>query len=119
MIHTTLRLLISTSLLVCIGCAKSTEKLSATERKPIVASAISFPMPTLAPRITPKDAKPQVVFVVQLEVWQISVPFGSVSNNAAFWKRVGEDNIDVAARDVLYLNGFRVGQAPINEWDYF
>jgi hypothetical protein len=117
MIHPTLRLFIA--IFVCIGCSKSAQKLSTTESKPIVASAISLPTPAKVPIIKPQDARPASVFVVQLEVWQISVPFGSVSNNAAFWKRVGEDNIDVATRDILYLNGFRVGQAPIREWDYF
>src|SRR3954464_1613200 len=115
MIYSTRRVLILLALFVCVGCSKSAQQLSSSENRPIVASAITLPTPPKVPILKPQDARPVSVFVVQLEVWQISVPFGSVSNNAAFWKRVGEDNIDVAARDVLYLNGFRVGQAPIRE----
>ena len=55
----------------------------------------------------------------QVELYQLSVPFGTVSRNEQFWKRVDEQSVDVATYDVLFKNGIRVGLAPIAEWDYF
>src|SRR5947208_6610040 len=69
--------------------------------------------------VDPKDATPAAQFVVQLDVYQLTVPFGCVSNNDALWKHVNEEHLDILARDVLYLNGVRVGQAPIAEWGFF
>jgi len=49
----------------------------------------------------------------------LQVPYGTVSRNEQFWKRVDEQCVDVGTYDLLFKNGVRVGQAPISEWDYF
>jgi hypothetical protein len=64
---------------------------------------------------TSSDAPAQL----QVELYQLQVPFGSVSHNGQFWKRVDEQCVDVATYDLLFKNGVRVGEAPIAEWDYF
>jgi len=67
----------------------------------------------------PRDATPEARVVVQLDVYQLIVPAGAVSNNDSFWKHVSEENLDVVSRDVLYLNGVRVGEATAQEWSAF
>src|SRR4051812_25758400 len=87
---------------LCCGCAAHaptvTEKKLMTDGTP--AAALVQPSASAS---EPKDARPAVQYVVQLDVYQLSVPQGTISNNAAFWKRVSEDTIDIATRDVLYL----------------
>ncbi len=56
---------------------------------------------------------------LQVDLYQLSVPFGAVSRNEQFWKHVDEQVVDVATYDLLYKNGVRVGQAPIADWEYF
>jgi hypothetical protein len=56
---------------------------------------------------------------LQVELYQLVVPLGTISRNAQFWKRIDEQAVDVATYDLLYKNGVRVGEAPIAEWDYF
>jgi hypothetical protein len=65
--------------------------------------------------MAPSDAPRQL----QVDLYQLLVPYGTISRNAQFWKRVDEDAINVTNYDLLYKNGVRVGQAPISEWDYF
>jgi len=66
------------------------------------------------------DASPRniiaVPVVVQLDVYQMWVPYGSVSASDAFWKPVEENAVDVATYDLLFKNGIRVGVAPRAEW---
>jgi len=56
---------------------------------------------------------------LQVELYQLVVPLGTISRNTQFWKRVDEQAVDVTTYDLLYKNGVRVGEAPIAEWDYF
>jgi hypothetical protein len=63
----------------------------------------------------PKDAPPPVTYVFQVDVYQLAVPFGTISANEPFWKRIDEQCVDVATHDLLDSNGIRVGSAPIEE----
>lgn len=56
---------------------------------------------------------------VYLDVYQMTVPAGTVSRNDEFWKRVDEQRVDPATYDLLLKNGVRVGVAPVAEWGYF
>ena len=56
---------------------------------------------------------------LRCEIYQLQVPFGTISRNADFWKHVDENAVDVATYDLLLKNGVRVGQAPVADWDYF
>src|SRR5688500_5385770 len=38
----------------------------------------------------PKDAQRQVTVVIQMEIYQLSLPFGTLSRNEEFWKRIDE-----------------------------
>ena len=67
----------------------------------------------------PKDPAPDVPQLIYLDVYQLDVPLGTISGNEAFWKRINEQCVDVATHEMLDKNGVRVGQAPIDEWDYF
>ncbi len=54
--------------------------------------------------------------VVQMEVYICTLPSGSVSQSTDFWKLADEQAVDVAAYDVLFRNGFRVGVVPLSAW---
>src|SRR5579862_6155691 len=56
---------------------------------------------------------------VQLDAWEIQVPYGSVSNDPRFWKHIDEDHVDLRAHEMLQLNGVRYGIAPTSDWSYF
>src|SRR6266542_3692986 len=46
---------------------------------------------------------------VQVDVYQLTVPYSTISRNEKFWKRIDETCVDVATSDVLFKNGIRVG----------
>src|SRR5579859_514682 len=57
-----------------------------------------------APRRAPQ-------LVILLDIYDVTVPLGAISGNDEFWKRVDEDQVDVAAHDLLLKNGVRFGIA--------
>jgi hypothetical protein len=67
------------------------------------------------PRERTADENP----AVKLDVWVLAVPWGTVSNNEAFWKRMDETVVDIGTYDLLYRNGVRVGAASLEEWPIF
>jgi hypothetical protein len=86
--------------------------------------------PTLSPTVkaAPRDpqrivkaADPHVLIrpVVNLSIFQVSVPLGAVSRNEAFWKHVQEHVVDVSAHDILQKNGIRVGMASLADFEHF
>jgi hypothetical protein len=56
---------------------------------------------------------------MRVDIYQLQVPYGTVSRNEKFWKRIDEQCVDVGTYDLLYKNGVRAGQASIEEWEYF
>ncbi|HEY1683343.1 MAG TPA: hypothetical protein VGG19_01150 [Tepidisphaeraceae bacterium] len=68
---------------------------------------------------TPGDPKPHTLYVAQVDVYQIDVPFGTVSQNLAFWEKIDQQNIPAEQNELLSRNGFRVGQGLVADWDYF
>src|SRR5688572_18368994 len=63
------------------------------------------------------DAIPEQQYLIQLNIYRITLPAGAVSRSDAFWKRVDEHAVDVGTYELLYKNGVRVGVAPVGEWD--
>ena len=57
--------------------------------------------------------------IFQLDIYQLTVPFGAISSNARFWKHVDEDHVDLATHALLLKNGVRFGIGPTSEWTYF
>lgn len=66
-----------------------------------------------------RDPRPIRVQIAHLEIYQLTVPYGTLSHNESFWKHVDETAVDVPTYEMLYKNGIRVGVAPIGEWPYF
>src|SRR3954471_13157686 len=66
-------------------------------------------------------ADPPVLFkpTVNLSIYHLRVPMGTVSASEEFWKRVDEHALDVSTYDVLYKNGIRVGLASMSDLDAF
>ncbi|HRK31997.1 MAG TPA: hypothetical protein PLD59_13040 [Tepidisphaeraceae bacterium] len=67
----------------------------------------------------PKDPQPALDIAFKVEVYQLTLPRGAVSQNAEFWNRLNEQVIDPASYDVLQRNGVRVGEAAFSDWSYF
>lgn len=63
----------------------------------------------------PRDAQPVVTLTYSVEIWEILLPEETVTSDEAFWKRVNEQAVDLSTHDVLYKNGFRVGELPMRE----
>lgn len=57
--------------------------------------------------------------LLQLDIYQLTVPFGAISGNDRFWKHVDEDHVDLATHDLLLKNGLRMGIGPNDEWAFF
>ena len=58
-------------------------------------------------------------YLVLLDIYQLIVPMGGISQNEEFWRRVDEDHVDLANHDMMSRNGIRYGLAPTSEWPYF
>src|SRR5437868_2239970 len=104
---------------VCIaGCAgthgaRVADEQSASDNKVVALSQNTMPSPS-----GPKDAQPSVNLIFRLQAYQLCVPAGTISRNDAFWKRIDEHCVDVATVENLAKNGFRVGLAPLTEWEH-
>ena len=67
-------------------------------------------------RVSPSmEPSPAELTYLALRVYTIRVPFGEVSRNREFWRRIDEQSVDPGTYDVLWANGVRVGGAPVSE----
>ncbi len=58
--------------------------------------------------------------MVALDVYQLSVPLGSISRSEEFWKHVEEESaIDIGTYDLLLKNCVRVGIGDNKDWPFF
>jgi hypothetical protein len=57
--------------------------------------------------------------VIQVKMFKMTVPVGTVTHNDPFWKLIQEDVVDVAAHELLYENGIRVGRGRVDQWASF
>jgi hypothetical protein len=69
--------------------------------------------------VRPGDPKPHAIYLVQLDVYQIDVPFGSVSANKEFWDHLDSADLDPEQSALLLKNGFHLGEGQITDWDFF
>lgn len=110
-------------LLVVCGCTLDDSAPASSEPPaPVQVTSRSDPVVALAQNpetkeSSSKDAQPNVLIVFRLECYQITVPYGSISRNEEFWKRLNEQCVRQDTYDLLFKNGFRVGTAPFSEWD--
>ena len=85
------------------------------------ASAPAVPPPAAVAELppdlpeAPSDAARPKSLLYTVELWEILLPRDSVSSDEVFWKRVNEQAIDLSVYDVMFKNGFRVGELPVNE----
>jgi hypothetical protein len=68
---------------------------------------------------TQHDPMPAPRLLIGMYVYKLRVPLRTVSHDEVFWKHVDEQNLDIGTHDLLWANGFRVGTAPREDWDYF
>jgi hypothetical protein len=83
---------------------------------PAETKAVFFPPDA---QVRQADAVPEQQYLIQLGLYRITVPAGSISGSPQFWKHIDEHAVDIPTYDVLYKNGVRVGVAAASEWDYF
>lgn len=89
-------------------------------KSPNPQAPASHPFEAIAkPSPTHPAAAPRVLHLVQLDVYQLEVPFGSISNDTEFWRRIDTDGIDPSVQRTLLKDGFRVGQGLIYDWPFF
>jgi hypothetical protein len=113
------------------GCASKPKTVAAEEHP--AALSVANPQQDAAPKpdaeqqaksrepfaSVPRLARGDIPTAVQVTIYQLSVPYGTVSRNEKFWKRIDETVVDVTTNETLFKNGIRVGEAPTSEWDYF
>ena len=87
--------------------------------KPYVPSTQPVAPDSGALPVNPHDAHPPLPLVYSVDVYDFVLPVDAVSRNEEFWKKVNESSVDVGTYDILYKNGFRVGEIPIAEWEAF
>ena len=78
-------------------------------------TAISTSAPAKPTDAGPRDARPTAPQLYELQIFQLSIPEGSISRNVDFWKPFDETFLGLWKHDVLYKNGLRVGRAPLTE----
>jgi hypothetical protein len=57
--------------------------------------------------------------LLQLDIYQLTVPVGAISTSERFWKHIDEDHVDTATHALLLKNGVRFGIGPNDEWTYY
>lgn len=118
------KLLASILVFVVAGCAGTTPGPT-TAAAPTDASALeqrqlitAYGSETRRGNVA-KGRKTDAPMHMRLDVFVLSVPYGTVSRNELFWRRVNEQAVDVVTYDLLIKNGVRVGEAPITEYERF
>jgi hypothetical protein len=105
-------LLTALATVLTAGCGSQPVADSSTTRP--VAAVTQAPL-----RIDPRDAAPAVPVVFHVEMFLLSFPQGAYSDNEDFWKRINEQCVDPDTYDLLYMNGLRMGVAPLAELEHF
>jgi hypothetical protein len=100
------------------GCAGMREARVADEQGASGNKVVALSQNTTPSPGGPKDAQSSVNIIFRLQTYQLCVPAGTISRNEAFWKRIDEHCVDVATAENLLKNGFRVGLAPLTEWEH-
>jgi hypothetical protein len=103
----------------CFGRGGSDDGARAIAVAPTSNAAPLALTASAAPVDPPTDAQSEPLIRTRLDVLVLTVPFGTVSLNDDFWKRVDETAVSPDTYDVLFKNGVRVGHAPTAEWEFF
>ncbi|HWE05033.1 MAG TPA: hypothetical protein VG326_21675 [Tepidisphaeraceae bacterium] len=57
--------------------------------------------------------------LLQLDIYELTVPLGAISGSDRFWKHIDEDHVDLTTHALLLSNGLRFGIGPNDEWAYY
>jgi hypothetical protein len=101
------------------GCHPPTPTTPPTPQSPAMHSPLMLTQKGSALLTSTIQSAAESPMGLQVEVYQLQVPEGTISRNEKFWKRVDEQCIDPGTYDLLYKNGVRVGIAPNSDWDHF
>jgi hypothetical protein len=112
-------------LLALTSCAQKPERVSVIGSQTYISTNSgqlkrTGPEKPLARKVIPPSDPPALFKpTVNLSIYHLRCPVGTVSGNEEFWKQIDEQVLDVATYDVLYKNGIRVGRAPLSDLDRF
>jgi len=69
----------------------------------------------------PRDPAPAIDALIHLDIYQLDLPVGAVSQNEKLWKRADEQCVGVGegTSELLFKNGLRAGVVPRTEWAFF
>lgn len=73
----------------------------------------------LARIVEARDAVALIRPQVNISIFQMSVPGGTLTRNEPLWKRIDETAIDVRASEILGRNGLRVGLGNLSRLEEF
>lgn len=114
--RTVLQLLLLTAISCTAGCFWRHKVAPAPTSQ---AFGAAVPHLQNSPLDPPSDPHPKVKVVTRLDVYVLTIPYGTVSLDDAFWKDIDERSLPPDTYDVLYRNGIRVGRAPTADWEHF
>ena len=57
--------------------------------------------------------------LLQLDIYQLTVPFGAISSSGTLPENIDEDHVDLATHALLLNNGLRFGIGANDEWGYY
>lgn len=106
------------------GCAAAPSAPSASSQPGALSSeqpmhlSMANPVPS-GQRADRQIALEDLDYIMQLDIYQLTVPANAISRDERFWRHVDEDHVDLAAHELLWNNGLRFGIGPNDEWDYF
>lgn len=102
---------------VAAGCANRRNARGGPAAGPATQPAMLVPsVPAAPPTLFRTPGQPNSF---HLDVYQVAVPIGAVSDSPDFWRRVDEERIDPATKDLLLKNGLRAGTAASDDWEFF
>lgn len=104
-------------LLAVVGCKSKGSNATETKASPETSAAAARASKPISPMAA--MARTSAATAIHVDLYQLSVPYGTVSRNEKFWKRIDEQCVDVTTYDTLFKNGVRLGLAPTAEWDEF
>ncbi len=117
-----LNIFFATSLAVTLASAGGCWPTKAKQNPPMEGDVPVVVMPTAGggdfQSTRPQDPVKTTQQFFELEMYELSAPIGAFSTNADFWKPFDETFLGYRQNELLKLNGFRIGKAPLTELAY-
>jgi hypothetical protein len=104
--------------LMAAGCA-ALDPSATTRPTTGPSTAPETPMEVTIHSDGPQDARHSIEAVVQLTIYIVDLPAGTIAADAAFWSRVDEQAVGPAVAEQLACDGIRCGVASKSQGAFF